>query len=143
MPVIAVAVVLVAAASAFLMLGRQRASGPDIGASWPVVRSEAVGDIKVTVRSENGAFRLAASSYAIEFTNAATGRPVDVSSVSLGGTMAMPGMVMTSPGTVTAANTRGRFVVRMSFDMSGTWEMKLAWRDAGGDHAVTFDGDVQ
>jgi Cu(I)/Ag(I) efflux system membrane protein CusA/SilA len=139
----AAAVVLVAGASAVLLFGRHRASTPDVGANWPIVRTEMVGDVKVAIRSEAGSFRLAATSYVVEFTNAVTGRPVDVSALSLGGAMAMPGMVMTSPAEVSPARTRGRFIVRMSFDMSGMWQMKLAWHDAGGDQTVTFDGDVQ
>jgi Cu(I)/Ag(I) efflux system membrane protein CusA/SilA len=140
---IAAALVVVAGVSAFLWIGRQRASGPDIGDNWPVVRREVVGDVAISIRSESGAFQPAATPYVVEFKNAGSGRPLDVSGVSLGGAMAMPGMTMTSAGVIAPARTAGRFVVRLSFGMSGTWQMKLTWRDAGGDETVTFDGEVQ
>jgi Cu(I)/Ag(I) efflux system membrane protein CusA/SilA len=136
------ALVVIAVASALVMLGR-RAPGPAIGETWPIVHTEVSGEVKVSIRSEAGGFQLAATSYAVEFTNTTTGRPIDASAVSLGGTMAMPGMVMTSPGEVKPAGGPGRFIVRMSFDMSGTWQIKIAWRDAQGHQTVTFDGDVQ
>jgi hypothetical protein len=135
--------VVIAGVSMFLLIGRQRASGPDIGEHWPVVRREVVADVAISIRSESGAFQPAATPYVVEFKNAASGRPLDVSGVSLVGAMTMPGMTMTSAGDVASTRTRGRFVVRLSFGMSGTWQMRLAWRGAGGDQAMTFDGEVR
>ncbi|TAK15390.1 MAG: hypothetical protein EPO35_07645, partial [Acidobacteria bacterium] len=141
-PLLVLVAVLAVAAGAWLVTSWPGVARPDVVDTWQVVRTVPEGDVTVTLRSESGAFRMAAAPYSLEFRSA-NGELVDVSDVRLSGSMQMPGMAMASPGELTPGGRPGRFTVRMSFDMAGTWQMTLSWRDGSGAHTVKFDGDVQ
>ena len=108
-----------------------------------VAHRETKGGITLTVRARDGAFVRAGSRLLLEFTDAATGRPVDVSAPQLRTTMFMPGMPMTGGGRLTPTGRVGIFAGTADFSMSGTWQFAVTWQGASGPQSVSFEGDVQ
>jgi hypothetical protein len=95
------------------------------------------------VSNPSGELRQGGNEFVIEFRSAATNERVDVGAVRLGGSMAMPGMAMTSPTSVAPAGAPGVYVATAQFAMAGSWQMTLEWDGPAGRGSATFEGNVQ
>jgi Cu(I)/Ag(I) efflux system membrane protein CusA/SilA len=115
----------------------------DRGANWPVLRTEVIDGVRVTVRVEGGTLSRSDSQMRIEFRDATTDALRAVERVSVSATMSMPGMAMTAGGGVNAEGNAGVFVATTSFGMSGAWRLTVSWQGRSGTQSISFDGDVQ
>jgi Cu(I)/Ag(I) efflux system membrane protein CusA/SilA len=117
------------------ILPRQRT-----GTTLQTVRS---GDLVIKLSSANGELRRGSSRFRIEFHSSATDELVDVGSVQLGAAMAMPGMPMTGPASVTPTGRPGEYEATAEFGMSGLWQMTIDWNGPAGRGSAAFEGDVR
>jgi Cu(I)/Ag(I) efflux system membrane protein CusA/SilA len=114
--------------------------------------AEAVGAPFAT-RSENGVvvnfydseggLKLATNEVLIEFQDATGGRPVDAGTVRFALDMNMPGMVMHSGSTVSAAGGIGRYRAQIKPDMAGDWTARLQYGDPGNQREISFTVSVK
>ena len=135
----AIALVLVAATAAAAWWMSDR-SAPGGGSTLETVRT---GDLVITLSNADGALRQGANQFRIEFRSAQTNELVDVGSVQLGAAMTMPGMVMTSPITISPTGQAGVYQATGEYSMAGSWQMTLEWNGPAGRGSAAFDGDVQ
>ena len=81
-------------------------------------------------------------SFVVEFRGA-DGSLVDVGTVSISATMAMPGMAPMFGDTVaTATATTGRYEVTSDFGMAGTWRIRAEWNGPAGRGSTSLAGTV-
>jgi len=113
---------------------------PEPGLPVETVRS---GDLVVTLSNPQGELRQGGNRVVIEFRSAATDERVDVGTVRLGASMAMPGMVMTSPITIAPTAQVGVYEATGQFAMAGSWQMTLEWDGPAGRGSTTFEGHVR
>jgi hypothetical protein len=78
----------------------------------------------------------------VQFTDSASGKPVDVGAVRFDLDMDMPGMAMHSGSTVTAEGTPGRYRVRVHADMAGDWTAQLHYDGPRGPGSLSFTVNV-
>jgi hypothetical protein len=101
------------------------------------------GDLVFTLSNATGGLAQGRNTFQLEFRSASSGALVDVGTVELAASMAMPGMVMSSPVTVTPAGRAGVYNVTAELGMSGSWQMSLEWRGPTGGGSANFEGNVQ
>ena len=136
--VLALLVLLALAAGGWWLWTRQ--AGPATGTVLETVRS---GNLVITLSGAEGGLRQRENRIRIEFRSAATNELVDVGAVQLGGSMTMPGMVMTSPVRITPTSEPGVYEVTAEFGMTGTWRMTLEWDGPAGRGSAVFEGHVR
>ena len=108
----------------------------------PVVHSLRSGGMDIVVRSPAGAFRSGRNTFTIEFRSP-SGALVDVGTVRVGATMAMPGMVLSGNVQVEAADVPGRYAATAEFGMAGAWPITIEWNGPAGSGSVRLEGNVQ
>jgi hypothetical protein len=107
-----------------------------------VLQTVRSGAIVITLSSPSGAMRQGDNAMQLEFRSAA-GNLVDVGTVRLGATMAMPGMVMPGTTRVLRTDVNGVYEVMGQFAMAGTWQFTVEWDGPAGRGSAAFDGAVQ
>jgi hypothetical protein len=112
----------------------------DTGIVLETVRTD---DLVITLSNADGTLRQGSNRFRIEFRSVQTNEPIDVGEVRLSGAMTMPGMVMTSPTTISPAGPPGVYDATGEYGMAGSWQMTIAWNGPAGRGSATFDGDVQ
>ena len=96
----------------------------------------------ITLSNPAGRLAQGRNAFQLEFRSTA-GALVDVGTVRLAASMTMPGMVMSSPVTVTPAGRAGVYDVTAELGMSGSWQMNLEWNGPAGSGSANFEGNVQ
>jgi hypothetical protein len=119
---------------------RRAPSDADAVAAIETIRA---GDLVITLSNATGTLTQGSNRFRIEFRSAETNDLVDVGTVQFGGTMSMPGMVMTSPTTTTPTGQPGVYEVMGEYGMAGSWQITLEWGGPAGRGSATFVGDVQ
>ena len=137
---IASLVVLALAAAGWWMWTRQAQPSTESGAVLETIRS---GDLVVTLSSPEGGLHAGSNRFRIEFRSAAANELVDVGIVQLAASMTMPGMVMTSPITITSTEQPGAYDATGDFGMAGSWRMTIEWNGPAGRGSADFEGNVQ
>jgi Cu(I)/Ag(I) efflux system membrane protein CusA/SilA len=117
-----------------------RQAGPEPGAVLETVRS---GNLVITLSTPEGELRQGSNRVVLEFRSAATNDLVDVGAVKLAASMAMPGMVMTSPITIAPTSRAGVYEATGDFAMAGAWQMALEWDGPAGRGSAAFEGSVR
>jgi len=117
-----------------------RQGAPDPGVTLETVRS---GNLVITLSNPPGELRQGSNRVVIAFRSAETNGLVDVGDVRLAASMAMPGMVMTSPITIARTGTPGLYEATAEFGMAGSWQMTLEWDGPVGRGSASFEGNVQ
>jgi len=74
----------------------------------------------------------------IEFRDR-NGQLVDAGNVKFDLNMNMPGMQMSSGGTIERTNTPGRYRAKIKIDMSGDWNAKIAFDGPHGKGQTSFN----
>ena len=97
----------------------------------------------ITLSNPTGRLAQGRNTFQLEFRSASSNALVDVGTVELGASMTMPGMVMSSPVTVTPAGQAGVYDVTAELGMSGSWQMTLLWNGPAGTGAANVEGNVQ
>jgi hypothetical protein len=100
-------------------------------------------NLVITLSSAGGGLRQGGNRFTIEFRSAATGELVDAGTVGLSASMAMPGMLMTSPITIAPTGQTGVYDATGEFGMAGSWRMAIEWNGPAGRGSTTFEGNVQ
>ena len=135
-----VAVIVAVGTTGWWILNRPASTDATTGTVLDTVRSD---DVVITLSKADGALRQGANNFRIEFRSAGTNELVNVGTVTLGATMTMPGMVMTSPITITPTGQPGVYDATGDYSMAGSWQMTLEWNGPAGRGSATFEGDVQ
>jgi hypothetical protein len=100
------------------------------------------GTLDVVLLSEGESIKQGKSSYVIEFRDGSGGL-VDVGTVKISASMAMPGMApMFGDNSVTPSATQGRYDVASDLGMAGTWRFTVAWDGPAGRGSVSMPGSV-
>jgi hypothetical protein len=110
------------------------------GAVLETIRS---GDLVVTVSSPEGQLRTGSNRFRVQFRSAATSEPIDVGTVQIAGSMAMPGMLMNSSIAITPTEQAGTYDATGDFGMAGSWRMRIEWNGPAGQGSAAFEGNVQ
>ncbi|MGE3841962.1 MAG: CusA/CzcA family heavy metal efflux RND transporter [Vicinamibacterales bacterium] len=136
-----IAVLLAGAAVWWLQPTRSApVQAPDTG---HVVQTVRTSGMVITLSSASGALQPGSTRFIVAFRNEASGQLVDVGTVQMGASMAMPGMVMAGKVNVTPGAAAGLYDATGEFSMSGSWQMTLTWSGPSGSGTATFDGTVQ
>lgn len=108
------------------------------------IQSERTKDLVVSLLNEKGELAMGRNLFTVAFKSAANGQPVDVGTVTVGSSMAMPGMApMTAPIELTPAGTPGQYGAKGEFSMSGAWKFEVRWDGPTGKGSVTFNMNVR
>src|SRR6266542_1205514 len=112
------------------------------GTAWSaekVIQTQKTKDVVITLTSESGQWTPGKNSFAVEFTSAKDGKPVDPGKVSLSTSMAMTGMApMITGATLSPDKTPGRFLGSIDFPDPGTRQVTVTWDGAAGKGSTKF-----
>jgi hypothetical protein len=132
---------------AAVVLGMCLAAGgavPAVGADLKILHSRTVKDVVVTILSESGRWTQGSNTFALEFTSASSKQPLDVGTVSLSTSMAMPGMApMLAGATLSPDKTPGRYLGTISFADSGSRQVTVRWDGPAGKGTARFSVPVR
>lgn len=117
---------------------------PASGAELKAIHTATVKDVVVTLLSDSGQWMAGPNSFVLEFASAATRQPLDVGRVTLGASMAMPGMApMKKSATITPDKTPGRYLATISFPDVGAREVTVNWDGPAGKGSARLSVDVR
>jgi hypothetical protein len=114
------------------------------GAELKVIHTQKTPDMVVTLRSESGQWTQGKNTFVLECTSATTKQPVDVGTVTLSTSMAMPGMApMLAGATLSPDKTPGRYLGTISFPDRGARQVTIAWDGPAGKGSTQFSVPVR
>src|SRR5437588_823911 len=96
-----------------------------------------VNDLTVNFIAHEGELRQGNNEVLIEFRDR-NGQLADVGNVKFDLNMNMPGMQMSSGGTIERTNTPGRYRAKIKIDMSGDWNAKISFNGPRGQGQQSF-----
>jgi hypothetical protein len=97
-----------------------------------------VNDLTVNFITREGELRQGNNEVLIEFRDR-DGQLVDVGNVKFDLNMNMPGMQMSSGGTIERTSTSGRYRAKIKIDMSGDWNAKISYEGPRGNGQTSFN----
>jgi hypothetical protein len=119
------------------------ACGPG-GAGDKVIKSGKVGELTVTLSSDDGVLRHGRDEFLLKFANA-SGNPVEVGAASLN--FHMPAMgtmpVMNDAATLTTTDTPGVYRGKVNLQMAGEWQAQVAYEGPAGQGKGSFPVTAQ
>jgi hypothetical protein len=101
-----------------------------------------VSDLTANFIAREGALRQGDNEVLIEFRDG-NGQLVDVGNVKFDLNMNMPGMQMSSGGTIERTSTPGRYRAKIKIDMSGDWNGKISYEGPRGKGEKSFSMSVK
>ena len=108
------------------------------------IQTQRTKDLAIVLLSEKGELTMGQNRFIIAFRSAADNKPVDVGTVTIGSSMAMPGMApMTAPIEFEPAGTTGQYLAKGDFAMSGAWKFEVRWNGPAGSGATSFNTNVR
>jgi hypothetical protein len=108
------------------------------------IQTEKTKDLAVSLLNEKGELAMGQNRFIVAFRSAGTNEPVDVGTVSVGSSMAMPGMApMTAPIELEPGAAKGQYSAKGDFSMSGAWKFEVRWDGPAGRGSVTFNTNVR
>lgn len=108
------------------------------------VISQTSGDIRIALLNETGDLVQGQNTFRLTFSSAASGEPVDAGTVTVGSSMAMPGMApMVAPIELESAGATGQYVLEGEFEMSGAWQFEIGWNGPIGSGNTMFSVSVR
>lgn len=108
------------------------------------IQTQRTKDLAIVLLSEKGELSMGQNRFIIAFRSAADSKPVDVGTVTVGSSMAMPGMApMTAPIELEPAGTTGQYVAKGDFAMSGAWKFEVRWNGPSGSRTTSFNTNVR
>ena len=91
------------------------------------ITSQKVGNVVIALQNETGELVQGQDKFILAFNNA-NGKPVDVGKVTVGSSMAMPGMApMVASIELRSAGRTGIYYLSGNFAMSGTYTFDVRW----------------
>jgi Cu(I)/Ag(I) efflux system membrane protein CusA/SilA len=131
----------VAAGGVWLRQSHGGAASAALTETVPFATATASG-LRINLYSPTGGLRTGNNHVVIEFLDAQTGAPAEVSAVAFALNMNMPGMVMHSGGTITPAQGIGRYEAEIKPEMAGDWTAKLTYNGPRGQNSASFTINV-
>ena len=108
------------------------------------IQTERTKDLAISLLSEKGELAMGQNRFIVSFRSAANSQPVDAGTVTVGSSMAMPGMApMTAPIELEPAVITGQYAAKGDFAMSGAWKFEVRWDGPAGKGSVTFNTNVR
>ncbi len=108
------------------------------------IQTQRAGDMVIALLNEKGELAMGKNQFLIAFRSANNNEPIDVGTVTLGASMAMPGMApMTSAIELEPTGTKGQYAVKSDFAMSGAWKCELRWDGPAGRGVTSFSANVR
>lgn len=108
------------------------------------IQTERTKDLTVSLLSEKGELAMGQNRFIVAFRSTSNNQPVDVGAVTVGSSMAMPGMApMTAPIELEPAGTPGQYAAKGDFAMSGAWKFEIRWDGPAGKGSATFNTNVR
>ena len=108
------------------------------------IESHRAGDLVIALQSVKGEMTQGENDFVVEFRSAANNRPVDAGTVTVSASMAMPGMTpMTAVLELKRLGQVGRYAVKGSFGMSGSWRYEIRWDGPAGQGSTSFQSNVR
>jgi copper/silver efflux system protein len=117
-----------------------RGHAADVG---PPFATRTAGSLTVNFYRPGGELTTVENHVLLEFLDAASGAPADVGTVKLALDMDMPGMVMHSGASISAAGGVGRYSATIKPDMAGDWTAKLDYDGPRGTGEISFTVNVK
>jgi hypothetical protein len=107
------------------------------------IAAQKSGDLVIMLENAAGELKQGQNQFVITFRSAA-GKPVDVGTVTVGSSMAMPGMApMVAQIELKSAGRTGAYEVGGDFAMSGAWMFDVRWNGPAGQGSTTFSANVR
>lgn len=108
------------------------------------IQTQRAQDLVIALLNEKGELAMGQNRFIIAFRSASNNRPVDVGTVTVGSSMAMPGMApMTAPIELEPAGTTGQYAAKSDFAMSGAWKFEVRWDGPAGRGTSSFNTNVR
>ena|SRR5438034_8310939 len=112
-------------------------------AELKVMQTQKTKDAVVTLKSETGQWKPGKNTFVLEFT-APSGQPLDIGKVTLGASMAMPGMApMVAGATLSPDKAPGRYLGTIDFPDTGTRQVTVTWDGPAGKGSARFSVPVR
>lgn len=125
----------------FLFLGACQKSAP---VETKEFESHKEKDLLISLMSEKGELAQGQNRFIVGFRSASSNEPVDVGTVTVSSSMAMPGMApMTAPIELEPAGKTGQYLVKGEFAMSGAWRFEVRWNGPAGQGSTAFNTNVR
>jgi hypothetical protein len=119
-------------------------TGVGWNAELKAIQTRKVQDVVITLLSESGQWTQGKNAFVVEFTSAATKKPIDAGKVTLSTSMAMPGMApMVADAALAPDKVPGRYLGTISFPDSGTRQVTVTWDGAAGKGSTRFSVSVR
>ena len=100
-------------------------------------------DLVIALLNEKGELVMGQNRFIIAFRSSSNNQPIDVGTVTVGSSMAMPGMAMTAPIELEPAGTTGQYTAKSDFGMSGAWKFEVRWDGPAGRGTASFNTNVR
>ena len=117
------------------------------GMAWSadkLIHTQKAKDVVITLTNESGQWKPGKNNFALEFTSAKDGKPVDPGKVSLSTSMAMTGMApMIAGATLTPDKSPGRYLGTIDFPDPGTRQVTVTWDGPAGKGSTKFSVPVR
>ncbi|MFN7938437.1 MAG: FixH family protein [Bryobacteraceae bacterium] len=108
------------------------------------IQTERNKDLAISLMNEKGELAMGQNRFIVAFKSVANNQPVDVGAVTVGSSMAMPGMApMTAPIELEPAGATGQYAAKGDFAMSGAWKFEVRWDGPAGKGSATFNTNVR
>jgi hypothetical protein len=126
---------------AALVLGACK--GP-VASETKEIQTQRTQDMVIALLNEKGELAMGQNRFILAFRSASNNQPVDVGTVTVGSSMAMPGMApMTAPIELEPAGSTGQYAAKGDFAMSGAWKFEVRWDGPAGHGATSFNTNVR
>ena len=108
------------------------------------IQTQRTKELVITLLNEKGELAMGQNRFIIAFRSASNNQSVDVGTVTVGSSMAMPGMApMTAPIELEPAGTTGQYAAKGDFAMSGAWKFDVRWNGPAGSGSAWFNTNVR
>ena len=108
------------------------------------IESQREGNLVVSLLNEKGELAQGKNSFVVWFRSVGNNQFVNVGTVTVSSSMAMPGMApMTAPIELESAGSTGQYAAKADFGMSGAWKFEVRWDGPAGRGATSFNSNVR
>ena len=108
------------------------------------IQTQRTKDLIIVLLNEKGELAMGQNRFIIAFRSASNNQPIDVGTVTVGSSMAMPSMApMTAPIDLEATGKTGQYVAKGDFAMSGAFRFEVRWDGPAGRGTASFNTNVR
>jgi len=108
------------------------------------IQTQRTKDLVIALLNEKGELVMGQNRFIIAFRSSSNNQPIDVGTVTVGSSMAMPGMApMTAPIELEPTGRTGQYAAKSDFAMSGAWKFEVRWDGPAGRGAASFNTNVR